>query len=33
MIAGLATNLLGITLILTALARARRHWAAPAVAS
>ena len=31
MIAGLATNLLGITLMLAALARARRPWAVPAV--
>lgn len=29
MIAGLATNLLGITLMLAALARARRQWAVP----
>lgn len=33
MIAGLATNLLGITLMLVALARARRQWGRPAVAS
>jgi hypothetical protein len=33
MIAGLATNLLGITLMLLALARARRQWAVSAVAS
>jgi hypothetical protein len=31
MIAGLGTNLLGITLMLAALARARRLWAVPAV--
>ena len=31
MIAGLATNLLGITLLLAALARARRQWVVPAV--
>ena len=31
MIAGLATNLLGITLMVAALGRARRPWAVPAV--
>lgn len=31
MVAGLATNLLGITLMLAALARARRQWAVQAV--
>jgi len=33
MIAGLATNLLGITLMLLALARARRQWGMTAVTS
>lgn len=33
MIAGLATNLLGITLMLVALARARRRWSMTAVPS